>query len=266
MLGIGLAMLGGLAACGSVNASEHPDATLGGNGDAAAPIDGMPGAITLDPGFPMVANIDVNTGAMISVSGLSTPGPDRLLVGVLVWGGNADTDTPVSIAGGGLTWKQAVLTTFAKAEYTPGVSGDAIWTAWAADPLTDQPIVATRGSTTETAVMTMAVYSFANASQTIGATGSHDVANTPMIVDLTATTAGSWVIAGFHHGTANAVRQADTNTTYDIDDDPSKSVNGHFNAIGRFRGVTTGPGPIELGSSTTAGTFSLSSAVEVVPR
>ena len=39
--------------------------------------------------------------------------------------------------------------------------------------------------------------------------------------------------------------------------------NGHFQAVGHYDGVTAGPGPITIGSST-AGTYSLTSGVEIL--
>ncbi|MEO7735264.1 MAG: hypothetical protein ABIY55_30205 [Kofleriaceae bacterium] len=116
-------------------------------------------------------------------------------------------------------------------------------------------------------MLTLAVYSFANALETPGATGTHtdQTTTTPLLVDVETTAAGSWVVGGFHHGTANAVRTPTAETVRDIADDPSQAPNGHFHAIGRYRGVTRGPGRITISSSDT-GPHSLVSALEILQR
>jgi hypothetical protein len=223
--------------------------------------------IALDPGFPIVVNLDATAGTTIATPAFSTPGPDRLLVGVFVWGTGGTDESPLMLGGAGVTWTKRVYTTFLPGPVPPGTSGDAIWTAWAADPVAGGKVIATRGSTVETAVLTLAVYSFANAADAIDATGTHtdQTTTTPLLVDVEATAAGSWIVGGFHHGTAGAFRTPTTDTVWDITDDATKAPNGHFHAIGRYRGVTTGPGTIKIGSAT-AGPYSLTSAVEVLPR
>ena len=240
------------------------DATV----DAAidASVDAARAPLTLDPGFPIVVELDATPGTTITTPVFTTPGPNRLLVGVFVWGTGGTDEAPLTLDGAGLTWTQRVFTTFLPGSVPPGTSGDAIWTAWAATPMTGR-VTAARSSTTETAVLTLAVYSFANAAETPGATGTHtdQMTNTPLLADVKTTAAGSWVVGGFHHGTAHAIRTPTPDTVYDITDDPTKAPNGHFHAIGRYRGVTTGPGTITIGSSDT-GPYSLVSALEILQR
>jgi hypothetical protein len=253
------------AGCGKVGSERPPDAGAG--SDAAAGDDAGRQSIALDPGFPIVVDLDTTPGTAIATPMFSTPGPDRLLVGVMAWGTGGTDESPLTITGGGLTWTRQVYTTFLPGSVPPGTSGDAIWTAWAAQPVTGVTVTGMRGSNKESAVLTLAIYSFENASQAIGATGTHtdQTTSTPLLVDVEATAAGSWIVGGFHHGTAGAVRTPTAETVWDITDDPTKAPNGHFQAIGRYRGVTTAPGTIEIGSSAS-GPYSLTSAVEVLQR
>ncbi len=247
------------AGCGRIGFDSPP-------ADAAAP-DTARAALALDPGFPIVMDLDSTAGTTITTPAFSTPGPDRLLVGVFVWGtGNTD-EAPLSLDGAGLTWTQRAYSTFLPGSVPPGTSGDAIWTATATEPVVAATVTARRSSTVEPAVLTLAVYSFANAADAIGAVGSHSdqTGNTPLLVDVAATAAGSWIIGGFHHGTAKLVREPTAATVWDITDDPGKAPNGHFHAISHYRGVTTAPGMIEIGSATP-GPYSLTSAIEILQR
>jgi hypothetical protein len=250
-----------LAACGRIdfNTSARVRDAM-----ADTAIDAPP-PLTLDENFPAVINDNTDGGDMVMTTPFSTPGPNRLLVAVLVWGTGGTDEQPLLISGGGLTWTQVAYSTFMPGNVPPGTSGDVIWTAFAPDALDNIVVTGTRSSTAETAVMTLGVYSFANANPVVGANGSHSdqTGDTPLEVTVDATAAGSWIIGGFHHGEADMVRTPDSDTIWDITDDPSIAPNGHFQAIGRYTGVTAGPGPVTIGSST-AGTFSLTSGVEIL--
>jgi hypothetical protein len=67
-------------------------------------------------------------------------------------------EAPLTLDGAGLTWTRRVYTTFLPGTVPPGTSGDAIWTAWAAEPIVAGTVTAKRSSTVETAVLTLAVY------------------------------------------------------------------------------------------------------------
>jgi hypothetical protein len=255
-----------LCACGRLGFDVSP--ALGNDG---APIDTAPidAAIplALDPGFPIVVNANATGGLTVSSAPFSTPGPDRLLVAVFVWGTGGTDEQPLSITGGQLTWTRQVYSTFMPGSVPPGTSGDGIWTAWASDPVTGIKVVGMRSSTVETAVLTLAVYSFSGAAQLPGASGTHSdqTGQTPLLVDLAATRAGSIVVGGFHHGTANTLRAPNAATQWDVTDDPTTAPNGHFQAVGRLIGLTAGPGTVTIGSDQ-AGPYSLTSALEILPR
>ncbi len=250
-----------LAACGRIDfdARIAPiDAALDAPADA-------PLAIALDDGFPAVMNENATAGTTVTTPPFSTPGPNRLLVAVLVWGTGGTDEQPLSITGGGLTWAQVAYSTFMPGAVPPGTSGNGIWTAYATEPLDNITVTGTRSSTAETAILTLGVYSFANAQPLVGATGSHSDQTTTTALEVTvdATAAGSWIIGGFHHGEAGMLRTPDADTIFDLEDDPTTAPNGHFQAVGRYTGVTTAPGPITIGSSTV-GTYSLTSGVEIL--
>jgi hypothetical protein len=250
-----------LAACGRIDFGariEPIDAALD-----APPID-APLAIALDDGFPVVMNENATAGTTVETPMFST-GADRMLVAVLVWGTGGTDEQPLSITGGGLTWAQVAYSTFMPGDVPPGTSGNGIWTAYVTQPLMNITVTGTRSSTAETAIMTLGVYSFANAQPLVGATGSHSdqTTTTPLEVTVDATAAGSWIIGGFHHGEAGMLRTPDADTIFDVEDDPTMAPNGHFQAVGRYNSVTTGPGPITIGSAT-AGTYSLTSGVEIL--
>jgi hypothetical protein len=251
-----------LAGCGRIDfvARQPSDAASDGSPDAPPPL-------ALDQSFPAVMNANSTDGTTVTTAPFSTPGPNRLLVAVFVWGTGGTDEEPLTVSGGDLTWTQAVFSTFMPGAVPPGTSGDTIWTAYAAEPVDNITVTGTRSSTVETAVMTLGVYSFAGAQPTIGATGTHSDQTTDTALEVTvdATAAGSWIIGGFHHGEADVARTPDEDTIFDITDDPTTAPNGHFQAIGHYRGVTTAPGPITIGSSDT-GTFSLTSGVEILAQ
>jgi hypothetical protein len=250
-----------LAACGRIDFGAR---ALPSDASPDAAIDAPP-PLALDQDFPAVMNTNTNATTTITTAPFSTPGPDRLLVAVFVWGTGGTDEQPLSISGGGLNWTQVAYSTFMPGPVPPGTSGDGIWTAYATEALDNITVTGTRSSTAETAVMTLGVYSFANANPSVGANGSHSdqTGETPLEVTVDATAAGSWIIGGFHHGEADMVRMPDPDTIWDITDDPSVAPNGHFQAVGRYSGVTAGPVPVTIGSST-AGTYSLTSGVEIL--
>lgn len=236
--------------------------------DSAPPItpDASP-QLALDDNFPIVMNVNTNAGATIATEAFSTPGADRLLVAVFVWGTGGTDEQPLSIDGGSLTWTRVAYSTFMPGAVPPGTSGDGIWTAWASEPVTSMIVTGTRSSTAETAVMTLAVYSFAGASPSVGASGMHSdqTGDTALEVEVDATAAGSWIIGGFHHGEADMARTPDVDTIFDLTDDPAQAPNGHFQAIGHYRGETAAPGAIVIGSADV-GTYSLTSGVEILQQ
>jgi hypothetical protein len=236
--------------------------------DSAQPVTpDAPPQLALDQNFPIVMNENATAGTTVATPAFSTAGSDRLLVAVLVWGTGGTDEEPLSIDGGGLTWARIAYSTFMPGAVPPGTSGDGIWTAWASDPIMGIVVTGTRSSTAETAVMTLAVYSFAGASPAIGASGMHSnqTGDTALEVEVDATAAGSWIIGGFHHGEADMARTPDADTVFDLTDDPASAPNGHFQAIGHYRGVTAAPGAIVIGSADT-GTYSLTSGVEILQR
>ena len=250
-----------LAACGRIDFGARVRVL---DAAADAPID-APAALALDQSFPALMNINATGGTTITSPPFSTPGPNRLLVAVFVWGTGGTDEQPLSISGGGLEWTQVAYSTFMPGSVPPGTSGDGIWTAYATEPLDNITVSGTRSSTVETAVLTLGVYSFANANPLVGANGSHSDQTTDTALEVTvdATAAGSWIIGGFHHGEADMLRTPDPDTIWDVTDDPTVAPNGHFQAVGHYDGVTAGPGPITIGSST-AGTYSLTSGVEIL--
>ena len=254
-------MLALLAACGRIDFDARIariDAALDG------PTTDAPLAIALDDGFPVVINENSTAGTTVATAPFS-PGADRLLVAVLVWGTGGTDEQPLSVTGGGLTWAQVAYSTFMPGAVPPGTSGNGIWTAYVTQPLENIVVTGTRSSTAENAIMTLGVYSFANAQPLVGATGSHSDQTTTTALEVTvdATAAGSWIIGGFHHGEAGMLRVPDADTIFDVEDDPTTAPNGHFQAVGRYNGVTTAPSPITIGSSTV-GTYSLTSGVEIL--
>lgn len=259
-------MLGiALCACGRLGFDVSP--VLG--HDAAPNGDTLPDAaipLALDPNFPVVVNANATGGKTVSSPGFSTPGTDRLLVAVFVWGTGGTDEQPLSITGGQLTWTRQVYSTFMPGSVPPGTSGDGIWTAWASDPVSNIKVVGTRSSAVEMAVLTLAVYSFSGAAQLPGASGTHSdqTGQTPLLVDVAATGEGSIVVGGFHHGTAGVLRAANAVTQWDLTDDPTTAPNGHFQAVGRLIGVTEDPGTVTIGSDQ-AGPYSLTSALEIIP-
>ncbi|HEY1552458.1 MAG TPA: hypothetical protein VGG28_31740 [Kofleriaceae bacterium] len=250
-----------LAACGRIDFGAR---ALPIDAPADSAIDAPP-PLTLDQNFPVVMNANSTGSNTVATAPFSTPGPNRLLVAVFVWGTGGTDEQPLSISGGGLEWTQVAYSTFMPGSVPPGTSGDGIWTAYAPDALDNIVVTGMRSSTVETAVMTLGVYSFAGASPLVGANGSHSdqTGDTALEVTVDATAAGSWIIGGFHHGEADMARTPDADTLFDITDDAATAPNGHFQAIGRYRGVTTGPGPITIGSSDL-GTYSLTSGVEIL--
>ncbi|MEO7735262.1 MAG: hypothetical protein ABIY55_30195 [Kofleriaceae bacterium] len=60
------------------------DATADAPSDAPADaaLDAARAPLTLDPGFPIVVELDATPGTMIATPTFTTPGPNRLLVGV----------------------------------------------------------------------------------------------------------------------------------------------------------------------------------------
>lgn len=241
--------------CGRISFDALPD---------AIPVaDATRVPVTLAPGFPVTANINTTPGTEITTTSLSVEA-NQLLVAVMVWGTGGTDQEPIGVEGGGLVWTRRAYSTFPAGVVPPGTSGDGIWTAWADAPQTFV-MKGTRGTTMENTVMTLAVYAFTGAAPTTGAIGTHNAQAEPtaLLVDVDATAAGSWIIGGFHHGTANMVRAPNAMTTWDIVDDPAMSVNGHFHAIGRSSTPTSGPGRVTIGSEAL-GPYSLTSAVEVL--
>ena len=106
----------------------------------------------------------------------STPGPDRLLVGVFVWGTGGTDEEPLAVTGGNLTWDaRRVLDVHAGQRAAGDVRGDGDLDR------VDRAIRSTRSTVSgdaqlervEQSVMTLAVYSFVGASPTVGANGAH---------------------------------------------------------------------------------------------
>ncbi len=151
------------------------------------------GGATIDAGFPLTS-----TGATSSVS-VTTPGPNRLLVAVIVDDNSGGVESfPYSVSGGGLTWTRIASATLLSSYIN--YSGTEIWAAWASSAITSQTITATpvHASTNKC----VAVYSIAGAkdgsssiSNSIRATPpAHD--QNAVQVSLTSTVAGSLAIGG----------------------------------------------------------------------
>jgi hypothetical protein len=136
---------------------------------------------TLDSGFPVAATqLGINNLLSIASPAITTPGPNRLIVVQCQWAGGPSVDpAPLSISGGGLTWKLLREEHFG----VTGSSSAAIWCADAPTALTAQVITVTRaGSQAATQSAQIAVYSYTNCAQSSlqpGVTGGNAQAGTP---------------------------------------------------------------------------------------
>jgi hypothetical protein len=236
-------------------------------GDAGA----MDAALALDPGFPIAADVDSTTGNALSTPVFAIPGPNRLLVAVLVWGSDEGSNqAPLTIASdGGLAWTQQTFATFQDAGNSapsPGVSGDTIWTSWADAPVQGVTVTATRTGTAPI-VLTLGVYSFANASPALGATAQYGEQGSGEVLlsTIQATRAGSIIVGGYHAGCANQHVLPQGNTVWDVTDNYADAPCGHFNATGRLIGLVPDAGPITTGQASYTGPYSATTTVEVLP-
>lgn len=243
------------------DAASVNDASNGGDGGG----DAGPTGLTLDPGFPVTADIDMTTGPSVTTPAFATGGPNRLLVAVFVWGTGGTDEWPLTVTGAGLTWTDATLSSFPDGSVPPGTSGDSVFTAWAATPVSGATVTATR-SANAPAVLTIALYSFAGASRSLGAVAQYgnQTTNSQLISTIDTTTAGSIVVGGFHGGTANTFAQPLSNTVWDVTDNYADAPYGHFNAVGRLVGTVTTPGSLTLGSAYS-GPYIVTTSVEVLP-
>jgi hypothetical protein len=223
-----------------------PDAST----DAAAPdangADANGARVTIDHGFPK-SNVITNAAGMTLSVTLDVPSGGRMLVAVVVWGQYGGAGVwPVTFDGAGLMWtlrKQSV----SAPDYANAV-GVGVWTAWASTALAAQTVTATR-SNDVAADAVLAVFSFAGASQTVGAVGGSvgfSGSPAPLSITLDAQAAGSFVVGGLLDGNGIPGLRGATlaNTMYDLTL-PSPSGNGI--AVGRLIGLTSGAGPVTIG-------------------
>jgi hypothetical protein len=244
--------------------SAGNDASHDGAGEAAA--EAGPNSPLLDTNFPITADLDNTNGTTLSTPTFATPGPNRLLVAVFVWGSDANISQEVlTVSGGGLTWTQQTLSTFPTGGVTPGTSGDAIWTAWVAAQVSGVTVTATRMGT-DPAVMTLAIYSFSNASQSLGAMAQYgdSTSNSTLISTISATQVGSVIVGGYHAGCAGMNPPPQSNTVWDFTDNSANAPCGHFTAAGRLVGPVQALGNIVTGSAYS-GPYIVTTTVEVLP-
>lgn len=199
---------------------------------------------TLDTGFPVNATLNrVNTRTLTSAA-FSTGGAGRVLVVAVTFAAAGTTVYPVTISdAAGLTWTKQVENI-----ESPNAAGAAVWTAYSASTLINDTITATNSATVLLSGE-FSIYSFANASQTVGAKGGRSwVSGAALPVDSTALSvqAGSWVIAAFVDGNTGVGLPGTTlsTTTFDV---TSQDV-GNGNSFGTAHSTV---------ASTTSGTLTI---------
>ena len=248
------------AAPGGDAAADSPVTPVDAGGEAAPPA--VP--VAVDTGFPKIATIaappDAGVATTISTT-FDVPAGGRMLVAVVVWGQWAGSGVwPVTFGGGALTWTPAAESV-AMASYTDAV-GVGIWTAWSDAAVTGLTVTATR-SNSVAADAVLVVYSLANASQTIGVTGtSNGFASTaPLSVTLSGVHADSFVGFGLLDGNGTPGVRGNTlsNTVYDS---TLGSGSGNGIAVGRLKGPPEAPGTITIGQDTSE-MYDVAAAVEI---
>jgi hypothetical protein len=226
--------------------------------------EGSTGAgVTLDPGFPKTAQIDDTTGQSIAVT-FDVAAP-RLLVTVVVWGQHGGSSVwPVVVSGAGLSWTLRTEQVSAP-EYVNAV-GVGIWTAWAATAASAQTVTA-QDSTNETTDALLAVYSFAGASQNLGAFGGNnafDGGTPPLSISIEAQAAGSFLVGGLLDGLSATGLSGSpfSNTTYDV---TLASASQDSLGICHVNTLTAAPGVVTFGQ-TASEQASVTAGLEILPQ
>jgi len=228
------------------SADGPPDSTSQETGGDGPPSTGL----TLDTGFPKTAQLNFMMQQQVQVT-FDIPGPQRLLVTVVVWGQHGGGGVwPVVVSGASLAWTNRVQQVSAP-EYLDAV-GVGIWTAWAPAAATAQTVTA-QDSTNVITDALVAVYSFTGASQNVGAFGGNnafDGGTPPLSISIDATAAGSFLVGGLLDGLSGSglSGSAFSNTTYDATlDSASQDSLGicHVNTL------TAAPGLVTFGQTAT---------------
>jgi len=224
-----------------------PDSTTQETGGGDGPTG--PG-LTLDTGFPKTAQLNDTTGQQLQVT-FDIAGPERLLVTVVVWGQHGGSGVwPVVVSGAGLAWTNRVQQVSAP-QYLDAV-GVGIWTAWATAAATAQTVTA-QDSTNETTDALIAVYSFAGASQNLGAFGGNnafDGGTPPLSISIVASAAGSFLVGGLLDGLSGSGLSGSpfSNTTYDV---TLASASNDSLGICHVNTLTAAPGLVTFGQTAT---------------
>jgi hypothetical protein len=219
--------------------------------------------ITLDPGFPKTyAHSDTNM--MISTPSFDVPA-GRLLVLVVVWGQYGGGGVwPVNPDDATLNWTRQIQE-YAKTEY-PNAVGVGVWTAWTDVALNGHVVTAVR-SNSVMADGLIAVYSLANASQIVGATGGaewFDNDSGPLAITIDATAGGSWIIGGLLDGNSNPMLHGTqlANTIYDRE----LNTGNNSLAVARMNVATTGPGSYTIGQQSVNLPYMVMAGIEILQQ
>jgi hypothetical protein len=225
---------------------------------------GGPAAITLDVGFPKTAKIGNTTDKTLSTT-FDLPAGGRLLAAVIVWGQYGGYAVwPAHVSGAGLKWTRRVQTI--SGPQFPTAVGVAVWTAWASTGFVGGTVTSTRNNNNSADAL-LAVYSFAGASMTPGASGTSngfDDAAAPLSFTIDAMAAGSFIVGGLLDGNGTCGVRGSTlaDTKYDVS---LASGSGNGLAIGRLKGRTSMPGSVTLGQDTSF-QFDVAAGLEILEK
>jgi hypothetical protein len=139
-----------------------------------------------------------NAGQSSLTVAVTTPGPNRTLVAVVVWGSANNAPGPIAVTGGGLSWTRQLSETIPSGMYT-GWYFVEVWTAPAPLPLSAVVITANAtGTVIAGGSGAVAIWSFVGDAVlgTSGVAYNDAMASGPIDVVVPGTTAGCFVIGG----------------------------------------------------------------------
>ncbi len=223
------------------------------------------GGITLDPGFPMIMQIDDAEGTSLAVT-FDVPAGGRFLVTVVVWGAHGGSGVwPVTFDSPNSQWTLQVQSV-STGSYDNAV-GVGIWTTWANGALPSEVGTARSASNSMAVDALLAVYSLAGASQNAGV-GDTNTSNgftndAPLSFTIDAHAAGSFVVGGILDGVSSTGLEGNTlaGTIYDK---TLASSSEDSLAIGRLAALTTGAGNVSVGQDESM-SADVAAGIEILP-
>jgi hypothetical protein len=153
--------------------------------------------LRLETGFPVSATI-VTTATSVTTATFSTAGP-RLIVAVVGTHAGSIASAPLTITWNGGIPSGATGWTKVASQYTtgsfPNFGGGEVWFAKAFSALTTKSVTVTKSGATDQNATVISVFSFINASSSVGNTGSRDGSGGTITLNapVTAAASGSFI-------------------------------------------------------------------------